>query len=427
MMTRVLRGEFPARVRIRVPLTLIVTISEQGDTTGLWSQLRAVAAGSEVTLVCSAAGFDLRSDMQVKIAVPAAGDSDPVRFELAATQPGPRTITVRAFAGSSYLGSLPIHVTVDTSGQTEPPAEHYANLSRREYQEGEVTLEIEYDEDKRVYTYRWRDGTFVPDVCFRNAEQLKRSPIDVVDGIVQGLNNLARGVKGYSPASAEEWLKNQGIGLWQSLFPDKLQAQFRENWDKITRLSIISKNDMIPWELVYASDKEGELGYLAEHFPIARLPQHGVPPGLHFASANSSVRHRTPRRLQRLKSRRSATFSVVVASMSTPPRRVSTRSVSCSPPEDSACSTSLPTIRFPGRPRSTRSPWETVLSTQASSINTSHDLPSSLRRRWSSSTPAAATARHRSTRAWGAGRMPSSTQERAPSSVLYGKFAIQAR
>ena len=286
MMTRVLRGEFPARVRIRVPLTLIVTISEQGDTTGLWSQLRAVAAGSEVTLVCSAAGFDLRSDMQVKIAVPAAGDSDPVRFELAATQPGPRTITVRAFAGSSYLGSLPIHVTVDTSGQTEPPAEHYANLSRREYQEGEVTLEIEYDEDKRVYTYRWRDGTFVPDVCFRNAEQLKRSPIDVVDGIVQGLNNLARGVKGYSPASAEEWLKNQGIGLWQSLFPDKLQAQFRENWDKITRLSIISKNDMIPWELVYASDKEGELGYLAEHFPIARLPQHGVPPGLHFASAD---------------------------------------------------------------------------------------------------------------------------------------------
>jgi hypothetical protein len=197
-----------------------------------------------------------------------------------------QTITVRAFVGSSFLGALPIQVTVGASGQIDPPAEHQVELSRREWQEGEVTLEIEYDEDKKVYAYRWRDGTFVPDVSFRNEEQLKRTPIEVVDGIVQGLNSLARGVTGYSPESAAEWLKNQGIGLWQSLFPARLQAQFRENWYKITRLSIISKNDMIPWELLYASDQEGELGYLAERFPIARLPQRGVPPSLRFATAD---------------------------------------------------------------------------------------------------------------------------------------------
>jgi hypothetical protein len=83
--TRVLRGEFPTRVRIGVPLTLIATISERGDAAEAWSTLRPVAVGAEVTLVCSAAGFELRSDMQVKVVVPAAGDSDPVGFELVAS------------------------------------------------------------------------------------------------------------------------------------------------------------------------------------------------------------------------------------------------------------------------------------------------------------------------------------------------------
>lgn len=286
MVTRVLRAEFPTRVRTGVSLILIATISEQTGGAGARSPLRAVAVGSDVMLTCSAPGFDLRSEMQVTVTVPASGDSDPAPFELVATDPGLQTITLRAFVGSSYLGALSIQVTVDSTGRTEQPAKHAAELSRREWQQGEVTLEIEYDADKKLYLYRWRDGNFVPDVSFRNDEQLQRTPVEIVDGIVQELNKLARGVQGYSPGSAQEWLKNQGIGLWQSLFPKRLQAQFRERWDEITRLSIISRNDLIPWELLFASDEEGELGYLAQHFPIARLPQGGVPPSLHLPSAD---------------------------------------------------------------------------------------------------------------------------------------------
>jgi len=222
----------------------------------------------------------------VTVTVPTSGDSDPAPFQLVATDPGLQTITVRAFVGSSYLGALSIQVTVDTVGRTERPTRHSAGLSRRDWQQGEITLEIEYDQDKKVYTYRWRDGTFMPDTSFHNDEQLLRTPAQVVDGLVQGLNSLARGTTGYSAASASDWLKNQGIGLWQSFFPNRLQAQFRENWHNITRLSIISRNDMIPWELLYASDQEGELGYLAEHFPIARLPQGGIPSALSLASAD---------------------------------------------------------------------------------------------------------------------------------------------
>jgi CHAT domain/Protein of unknown function (DUF2934) len=285
-LTRFLRAEFPARVRTGDRLTLIAIISEQGGGVGAWSRLRPVEVGSNVMLTCSATGFELRSEMQVTIAVPMSGDSDPAPFELVATDSGLQTITVRAFVGSTYLGALSIQVEVNSTGRTEQPTQHAAELSRREWEHGEVTLEIEYDVDKKLYTYRWRDGTFVPDVSFRNDEQLQRTPVEVVDGIVQELNTLARGTKGYSVESAQDWLKNQGIGLWQSFFPKRLQVQFRERWDKITRLSIIAKNDLIPWELLYVSDEEGELGYLAQHFPIARLPQGGVPPGLRLVSAD---------------------------------------------------------------------------------------------------------------------------------------------
>lgn len=285
IVTRVLRAEFPTRVRTGVPLVLLATISEHRGP-GAWSPLRAVAAGSNVNIICSATGFDLRSDMKVTVVVPVSGDSDPAPFELVATDPGLQTITLRAFAGSSYLGALSIEVTVDSTGRIEHAAQHAAELSRREWQQGEVTLEIEYDNYRKLYTYRWRDGMFAPDPTFCNDEQLQRTPLEVVDGIAKELNTLARGMKGYSAGSAQEWLKNQGIGLWQSFFPKRLQAQFRQSWDKITRLSIISKNDVIPWELLYASDEQGELGYLAQHFPIARLPEGGVPPGLRLASAD---------------------------------------------------------------------------------------------------------------------------------------------
>lgn len=285
LVSRTLRAEFPTRVRTGDPLVLFAFISEQ-PSTGASALMRPVAVGSEIMLTCSAAGFDLRSPMQVTVVVPASGDSDPAPFQLVPTDPGEQTITVRAFAGSSYLGALSIQVTVDSTGRTGQPSRHSAALSYRDWQRGEVSLEIEYDEDEKVYTYRWRDGTFVPDKSYRNEGHLLRTPAEVVDGLVQGLNNLARGKTGYSQAAASAWLKNQGIGLWQSFFPPTLQAQFRENWGTITRLSIISKNDMIPWELLYASDQEGELGYLTEHFAIARLPQGGIPPALSLASAD---------------------------------------------------------------------------------------------------------------------------------------------
>lgn len=286
MITRVLRGEFPAKVSIGTPVTLIVTISEQGDETGFWSGLRPFAANSEVRLVCSAEGFEPLSDMQLTVTVPAAGDSDPQPFELVATAAGPQEIKVRAFTGSAYLGILTIEVTVNTSGRTGPAAAHSAPLSRREWQQGEVSLEIEYDKERNLYVYRWRDGTFVPDPSFRNPNQLQRTPAEIVDGLVGGLNRLARGMTGYSAKAARDWLKGQGVGLWQDFFPPALQRQFRENWNSITRLTIISKNDIIPWELLFASDEEGELGYLGEHFPISRLPERGVPPGLALPSAD---------------------------------------------------------------------------------------------------------------------------------------------
>src|SRR5262249_34929621 len=159
------------RIRIGLPYTLFATISEEGSGAQYSSPLRPVRPGSEVMLTCSATGFDLQSDMQVPVTVPASGDSDPVPFKLVATDPGPQIIKVRAFAGSSYLGAVSIQVTVDTAGSTAQPTRHRAEISRRQWEQGEVTLEIEYDEDKKLYLYRWRDGRFMPDVAFRNDEQ----------------------------------------------------------------------------------------------------------------------------------------------------------------------------------------------------------------------------------------------------------------
>jgi hypothetical protein len=412
IVSRFLQADFPTRVRTGDPLTLIALISEQWSNATPSSQLRSVAVGAEIMLTCSAPGFDLRSEMQVTVVVPASGDSDPVPFQLVPTDPGLRTITIRAFVGSSYLGALSVQVTVDSTGRTEQPARHSAGLSRRDWQEGEVTLEIDYDQDKKVYTYRWRDGTFVPDTSFRTNEQLLRTPVEVVDGLVQGLNGLARGRTGYSAESASGWLKNQGIGLWQSFFPDRLQAQFRENWDRITRLSIISRNDMIPWELLYASDQEGELGYLAERFPIARLPQSGIPSALRITSADF-VRPAKD-------SPAAATTEVKAVGDILCGRGVDVRAAMTD--LDSllarlgvgdfgvlhfASHTSFATIPSQENLRSTRSAWVSPRSSQASCMSMRRRPNSAHRRRWYSSTPAAATGGRRSTRASEAGPTPS--------------------
>lgn len=169
---------------------------------------------------------------------------------------------------------------MDATAQTGPSMERSSPAGIAAADPGEVSLLLSYDADQHVYRYRLvdSDGYYSEEAA---SERLLQPPGQAIEQLVGQLNALARGQETWDVTTTKDWLKGQGIMLWNSFIPQALQREFWQRRDRITQMTIISQGDPVPWELLLYPFAPGsqDAGFLVDQFPVARRRYGPRPPG----------------------------------------------------------------------------------------------------------------------------------------------------
>jgi hypothetical protein len=75
------------------------------------------------------------------------------------------------------------------------------------------------------------------------SDRLLQPPGEAIEQLIAQLNALARGQAAWDAATTRDWLKGQGIALWNSFIPMALQREFWKRRDRITQMTIVSQGD----------------------------------------------------------------------------------------------------------------------------------------------------------------------------------------
>ena len=262
---RYLKGQYPASVPLGRPFILLVSIVLEGPASAALKHFDVPPEGRDVLVAAHAPGLRLLGDQRLTVHVPHDGGSEPVMFELRADAPGPRSVSVTARLGGSYLGELLIDITVERDRLAGPHREVLAEIAT-EPAEGAVSLVVRYDPIQKVYRFEFRDEDNPEEVT----SNLAYEPGPLVEQLVAGLDDLAKGRSGLSGDEARSYLVESGAALWRELVPPQLREQFWDRQDRIGQLTILADKDAIPWELLYPMDPGHDAGFLVEQFWVTR-------------------------------------------------------------------------------------------------------------------------------------------------------------
>ena len=263
---RYLRGQCPQSIPVGKPFSLLASIVLTADFSSVKLESFDVPSGGrDVLLVVHAPGLQLLSDQQQIVHVPPDTDSRPVRFEFRADTPGPRPVSVTAWIGGSYLGELLIEITAERNRPAGPHRDILTEIDT-DPTEGAVSLVVRYDPAQNAYRFEFRDEDNPAEVT----SDLAYDPGPLVERLVAGLDELAKGRSGYSTAQTRNYLMNAGAALWRELVPKPLREQFWDRQHRIRQLTILADKDVVPWELLYPRDPGRDAGFLVEQFPVTR-------------------------------------------------------------------------------------------------------------------------------------------------------------
>lgn len=263
---RYLKGRCPETVLVGEPFSLVARIVLQaGPSSAALKFFDVPSEGRDVVLEVYAPGLRLLSHRLLTVHVPADGDSEPVMFELRADEPGVRMVSVAAWIAGSYLGELLVDITAERDHSAGRQRDVVAEITT-EPTDGAVSLVVRFDPRQNAYRFEFRDEDN-PDEVTSN---LAYEPGPLVEQLVAGLDDLAKGRSGYSGGQARNYLVQSGVGLWGELVPPQLRQQFWDRQDRIRQLTILADKDAVPWELLYPMDPGHDAGFLVEQFPVTR-------------------------------------------------------------------------------------------------------------------------------------------------------------
>ena len=268
---RYLQSRFPTRVRLRERVPLQIRVSREGEASALLRDFSVPASGAELTLALHAPDFQIESERTQRLHLPANGDSDWALWEVTALATGKFPISVTAYNGAAYLGEITLSVESD-EGHAGAEKECNSPLANRAAQTGDATLSIRYDDKEKLLRYRFLFPQDAVDEEVSSA-RLRRTPREMVESLVRDLNLGSNAQTNYSAAQTRMWLRGKGIELWRQLIPARLQELFWERLDQIERLTIFSRGDNVPWELLYPFDDNNssrDRGFLSEQLHLAR-------------------------------------------------------------------------------------------------------------------------------------------------------------
>lgn len=262
---RYLVGQCPDAVRVGETFSLIVRITKAAAAGAV--AMNDFPLDTDVLLVAiPGPGLRLRSGHRVVRHVPGDRDSDPAMFELQADGPGPRQVDVTAWLGGMFLGQLTVEVTAGLDTRREGSGRTVSALIDAQPVEGAATLVVRYEKKANRYLFEYRDDQYDDEV----EQELSYEPGPQVERLVAELDDLAKGRIAYSPRAMRNTLANTGMALWRELLPPALRDRFWERRGQIKRLTILTRSDTMPWELLYPRDPGRNEGFLVEQFPVTR-------------------------------------------------------------------------------------------------------------------------------------------------------------
>lgn len=274
---RFLNAQTQERADIGNVFSLYVQIAVDRIKAGFGSGSTGLGIGAaELTISLRAPAFDFLGDSEQRLAVPATGNSDELRFSLKARREGVQIIKVTAWNRSVQVGTVEVQVAIGTAQPVETVAK--SPMEMREPEGGEYTLEIEYDPRSSVYSFQLRGddiGVMKPQP---GAPLLGDARTDF-QNLLDSLNAQARNLNRLTEDLQKRWLKGLGRIMVATLMPPVVHDQLWNLRGKIRRLNIFSVGNPMPWELMYLDplDGVGQGFFLADVAGVARW-RYGPPP-----------------------------------------------------------------------------------------------------------------------------------------------------
>jgi hypothetical protein len=269
---RYLATEMPNRVALAAEFSAVVRVVCQPDdlphavATPL-SGFRVPEDGARVTVVVQAPhSLAPLTELEQVIAVPADGDSAPVRFGFQARGIGLHRLHLTAWAGGTFLAELALEVSVEVSAPYPDSPTKRVPLGPVRAEPDEVTLQVRYDGQR--YTFQLLSDSYLFEPVL--AEALTADPGDAVERTIATLRSIAAGSSGYTGGTARRWLEETGVGLWNDLVPEAVKEQFFQLRTHIASFTIATGGDVVPWELLYPLSRDYDEGFLVEQFPVLR-------------------------------------------------------------------------------------------------------------------------------------------------------------
>lgn len=264
---RYLVGEYPDTVPAGKPFSLQTWITLGAGRGVVLLPFDVPAEGCDVYLIIKASRLDVLSDPYQRVHVPRDGDSEQGEFILQADAPGRYSVSVLAVLDGTHLGTLKAEINVELVDSTGLPRRVRGQIGMEPIA-GAVSLIVRYAPREGLYRFQLIADDYPSEVEHR----LDRDPEVSINGLIKALDQLAQGRRSFGSDSEEAryFLINKGMQLWQGLIPERLREQFWQRHASIEQLTIITDQDIVPWEVLYPKDPGHESGFLVDQFPVTR-------------------------------------------------------------------------------------------------------------------------------------------------------------
>lgn len=280
---RYIRGALPEEVSVGETVVLAVAVGVEGSSLKI-----VLPGGSEVDIVVHAReGFALEGSGTGTFRLPDDGSTTEIEFRLLAVTPGLGLVRVYAFHDGSPLGSLTLRPVVRPApGPGEDPGAEPAMLLKAAgvlddpspSDAPDLTLLIleERSDGRPALTFRVTAHDTDLDLNLREfgPVALRMEPVGYFDDFFGDIEALGAH-RGIPAEVVERKLESKGARLFESIFPEELQALLWSLHHRIGSIHIYSQESWIPWELCrLTGSSDGavtEGPFFCEAFEITRL------------------------------------------------------------------------------------------------------------------------------------------------------------
>ncbi|MFE1437208.1 CHAT domain-containing protein [Streptomyces sp. NPDC058739] len=264
-------AELPRSVRRQRWIPVQVSIRQTSGAENPLGVPLDIPGGVTVSVVATVPdSFEIQGERVIDLDVPERGDSPPGLFMMRAGAVGSFPVRFTAYRGGTFLGALELQIQVSALTFRSTATREVANaLDVDEAAQEEASLQIMYDDASRTFRFLFITDSQRLEVPSRPIEGDIR---DRVEALIPQFDAYASDAGNLTPEAARERMKNEGFRLWKFLVPPPIQRMILENADTISQMTIFSDREVVPWELLYPLDENGNgFGhFLVEHFPVVR-------------------------------------------------------------------------------------------------------------------------------------------------------------